>query len=48
MRYTVRLAPKVFYIRTGNATNALNMSELLDYCKHRWPEGLTTSDAVNE
>jgi hypothetical protein len=26
---------ELFYIRTGNATNQLKPSELLDYCKHR-------------
>ncbi len=29
---------ELFYIRTGNATNALKMSEFHDYCKQRWPE----------
>jgi predicted HTH transcriptional regulator len=32
-----------FYIRTGNATNALKMSEFLDYCKQRWPGGAATA-----
>jgi len=29
-----------FHIRTGNATNELKPSELLDYCKQRWPEAV--------
>ena len=41
-RFLVEEGKEKFYIRTGNATNAFKMSEMLDYCKHRWPEGLAT------
>ncbi len=38
-RFLVEDGQERFYIRTGNATNPLKMSEFLDYCKQRWPEG---------
>jgi hypothetical protein len=37
-RFVVEEGREVFYVRTGNATNSLKMSELLAYCKDRWPE----------
>lgn len=39
-RFVVEDNREVFYIRTGNATNALKMSEFLNYCAHRWPGGI--------
>jgi Schlafen, AlbA_2/Eco57I restriction-modification methylase len=36
-RFFVEDGKERFYIRTGNATNELKPSELLDYCKERWP-----------
>jgi hypothetical protein len=38
-RFLVEDGKEQFFIRTGNATNQLKMSEFLDYCKQRWPEG---------
>ena len=38
-RFLVEENQERFYIRTGNATNPLKMSEFLDYCRERWPEG---------
>lgn len=38
-RFIVENGQEQFFIRTGNATNQLKPSELLDYCKQRWPEG---------
>jgi predicted HTH transcriptional regulator len=37
-RFVVENGQELFYIRTGNATNQLKPSELLGYCKQRWPE----------
>lgn len=42
-RFLVEEGQERFYIRTGNATNALKMSDFLDYCKERWPEGAATA-----
>jgi len=44
-RFLVEEGQERFYIRTGNATNPLKMSEFLDYCKQRWPEGAATAPA---
>jgi hypothetical protein len=44
-RFVVEEGKEQFFIRTGNATNALKMSEFLDYCKQRWPEGAATAPA---
>jgi hypothetical protein len=38
-RFIVENGQEQFFIRTGNATNQLKPSELLDYYKHRWPDG---------
>jgi hypothetical protein len=38
-RFFVEEGKEKFYIRTGNPSNELKMSELLDYYKLRWPEG---------
>lgn len=38
-RFLVENGQEQFFIRTGNATNQLKPSELLDYYKQRWPEG---------
>jgi hypothetical protein len=32
-----------FFIRTGNATNPLKMSEFLDYCKQPCPDGAAST-----
>jgi hypothetical protein len=37
-RFLVEEGQEKFFIRTGNATNQLKMSEVLDYYKQRWPE----------
>ena len=29
--------PQLLYIRTGNATRALDVREIIDYSRHRWP-----------
>jgi predicted HTH transcriptional regulator len=42
-RFLVEEGQERFFIRTGNATNQLKMSEFLDYCKQRWPEGAMTA-----
>jgi hypothetical protein len=42
-RFVVENNQEVFYIRTGNATNALKLSELLIYYKQRWPEAAGSS-----
>jgi hypothetical protein len=44
-RFLVEEGQERFYIRTGNATNPLKMSEFLDYCKERWPEGAASASA---
>lgn len=38
-RFVVENGQEVFYVRAGNATHPLKPSELIDYCKQRWPEG---------
>ena len=38
-RFVVENGQELFYVRTGNATNALNMSELLGYYQSHWPAG---------
>lgn len=42
-RFVVENGNETFYIRTGNATNALKMSEMLEYYKQRWPETIAGS-----
>jgi hypothetical protein len=37
-RFATENGQELFYVRTGNATNQLKLSELLAYCKERWPE----------
>jgi hypothetical protein len=44
-RFLVEESQERFFIRTGNATNSLKMSEFLEYCKHRWPEGAAIAPA---
>jgi hypothetical protein len=44
-RFVVENGQELFFVRTGNATNRLKPSELLDYCKHRWPEGAAVASA---
>jgi len=44
-RFLVEEGQERFYIRTGNATNQLKMSEFLDYCKQRWPDGAAIGSA---
>src|SRR5688500_16145969 len=47
-RFVVEDNREVFYIRTGNATNALKMSEFLPYCATRWPGGIAEPEPVVE
>lgn len=42
-RFIVENGQEQFFIRTGNATNQLKPSELLDYYKHHWPESIAGS-----
>jgi predicted HTH transcriptional regulator len=42
-RFTTENGQELFYIRTGNATNQLKMSEFAAYAKQRWPEGVMVS-----
>jgi len=44
-RFLVEEGQERFFIRTGNATNSLKMSELHDYFRQRWPEGAATAPA---
>jgi hypothetical protein len=44
-RFLVEEGQERFFIRTGNATNPLKMSEFLDYCKQRWPDGAAIASA---
>jgi len=44
-RFLVEESQEKFFIRPGNATNQLKMSEFLDYCKHHWPEGAAIPSA---
>ncbi len=37
-RFATENGQEIFYVRTGNATNALKPSELIGYCKERWPD----------
>ncbi len=37
-RFATENGQELFYVRTGNATNQLKASEMLAYCKQRWPE----------
>lgn len=37
-RFAQENGQELFYVRTGNATNALKPSEMVDYIKQRWPE----------
>jgi hypothetical protein len=41
-RFLVEEGQERFFIRTGNATNLLKMSEFFEYAKQRWPEGAPT------
>lgn len=45
LRLLVEEGQERFFIRTGNATNQLKMSELLDYFKQHWPEGTAVGSA---
>ena len=38
-RFVVENGQELFYIRTGNATNARKPSEMFAYCHKKWPEG---------
>ncbi|MDB5292699.1 MAG: hypothetical protein JWL69_3940 [Phycisphaerales bacterium] len=38
LRFAVENGQEIFYIRTGNATNALKPSEMVAYCQKKWPE----------
>jgi hypothetical protein len=31
--------PEQLYIRTGNASRALDAREIIEYSRHRWPHG---------
>jgi predicted HTH transcriptional regulator len=42
-RFAVEDSKEVFYVRTGNATNVLKMSEFMNYCKTRWPDAEDTA-----
>jgi hypothetical protein len=44
-RFLVEEGQERFFIRTGNATNQLKMSEFLDYCRERWPQGAGIASA---
>jgi predicted HTH transcriptional regulator len=37
-RFATENGQELFYVRTGNATNQLKLSEMLAYCKRSWPE----------
>jgi hypothetical protein len=37
-RFATENGQEIFYVRTGVATNALKPSELIAYCKERWPD----------
>lgn len=37
-RFATENGQELFFVRTGNATNQLKMSEFLAYSKQRWPE----------
>ena len=37
-RFATENGQELFYVRTGNATNQLKMSEFAAYSKQRWPE----------
>jgi len=45
-RFATENGQELFYVRTGNATNTLKASEMLAYCKERWPEGTGATHPV--
>jgi predicted HTH transcriptional regulator len=45
-RFVTENGQELFYIRTGDATNQLKPSEMLEYWKHHWPDKESGSGAV--